>query len=92
MALRALWLAWRERGGGNWRGPVPGAAAGRPPAVRRRCKGGVAAPRRRFPFGRNAPARQATQHVTKFSCQVVLSRGQVAPSARGALRAPLKPC
>jgi hypothetical protein len=31
MALHALWLTWRERGGGSWRRPVPGAAAGRPP-------------------------------------------------------------
>jgi hypothetical protein len=28
--------AWQERGGGNRRRPVPGTAAGRPPAVRRR--------------------------------------------------------
>jgi hypothetical protein len=42
--------------------------------------------------GRIAPARQETRHVIRFSCQAVLSRGEVAPSARGALRAPLKTC
>ena len=40
-------------------------------------------------FGQAHRARQLTPHVIRFPCQVVLSREKVAPSARGALRAPL---
>ena len=75
---------------GNWRGPVPvgcrrEAARRAPKVLRRSGRTHVA-----DSCVRIAPARQSTLPVIRFPCQVVLSRGKVAPSARGALCAPLK--
>jgi len=79
--------------GGN---VAAGAGPGRCPGCRRRPLRRAPKVQKRsgrttaaIPCGRNAPVRQATPYVTRFPCQVALSRGEVAPSARGALRAPL---
>ena len=71
-------------GVGLFPGLPPG---GRPPGAE-----GVKAERPHHSGGpRGHRARQANPHVIGFPCPTALSRGEVAPSARGALRAPLKP-
>jgi hypothetical protein len=79
-----------ERGGGTRRGA--GARGCRREAARRAPK----VPRRSgrtetaVSRGRVAPARQAAPGSHQVALPAALSRGEVAPSARGALRAPLK--